>query len=151
MSDFSHLQKLAITADNIAEFTFFEIEGQPKLQVRPTTQANKPYYNQLLARSSKAAKRVRAGGITGALIAENRNKDRELFPKMVVVGWSDVLDSAGAQVPFSIEACTAFLEQLPDWLFDRLRTFCGDDENFLQGDVKSEAEIEDTAGNSQSG
>ena len=46
---------------------------------------------------------------------KNREQDRDLFPKFVIVGWDGVLDSDGEPVEFTKENCADLLAALPDW------------------------------------
>jgi hypothetical protein len=128
-NDFSHLRVLEVR-DKTAKCTLYHVKGEPFLVVRPATEANKPYFNAVLKRTRKNVRAVQAGAISQAMIAENRDEDRELFPKHVIVDWGNVTDSAGEPVPFSPEACTQFIEALPDWLFDEVRNFAGNSANF---------------------
>lgn len=134
MADFSHLKGLDVSTDKTAEFHLHQItvNGKtPVLIVAPATEANKPYFNALLKRAGKSARQVRAGAISSGMIAENRDEDRDLYPKHVVKGWRDVIDGkTGEDVKFSAKECRAFLEALPDWLFDDCRNFCGNPANF---------------------
>jgi hypothetical protein len=127
--DFSHLKSLDVR-DKTAPYTIHQIAGAPVLTVRPATEANKPYFNAVLKRSRNNVRALKAGALSQAMIAENREQDRELFPRFVVIGWADVVDSQGAVVPFTAANCADFLRALPDWIFDDLRNFAGDSVNF---------------------
>jgi hypothetical protein len=145
MPKFSNLRKLEVKAETTAEFTFYQIEGEPILIVAPATEANKPYFNKLLKSSRKNQRRLQSGNFTSAVIAENRDNDRALYPQFIVRGWKKVVDDSGKQTPFSQENVKAFLGELPDWLFDDLRNFAGDPQSFTEESVAAE----DVAGNSQ--
>ncbi|MHA1859164.1 MAG: hypothetical protein ACTSUU_06935 [Candidatus Thorarchaeota archaeon] len=145
--DFEHLKKLEVKAGETAPFTFYQIVGEPVLHLAPATEANKPYFNALLKRSRKNQRRLQGGNFTATVIAENRDDDRELYPRHIVKGWDQVVDSDGESVPFSKEACADFLTALPDWLFDEARQFAVDASNY----VDVEADVEELAGNSQEG
>lgn len=127
--DFSHLQTLDIR-NKVAPFAIHQIAGAPILNMRSATEVNKPYFNAVLKRSRSNVRALKAGAISQAMIAENREQDRELFPKHVITGWAGVVDSQGASVPFNVENCAAFLRALPDWIFDEIRNFAGDSVNF---------------------
>ena len=129
MANFNHLKALDVK-DKTAEMTIYQIEGNPVLVMRPATEANKPYFNAVLKRSRKSVRALQAGGVSAAIISENRAEDRELFPQHVVVGWRGVKDVDGNEVPFDKTACAEFLEALPDWLFDEVRTFAGVSSNY---------------------
>lgn len=147
MSKFAHLQNLHVAANATAEYIFYGIDGHPVLTVHPATEANKPYFNAVLKRTSRTAKMLRAGGEMNAeQLKEARVEDRELYPKHVVRGWSKVVDSELNEVPFSVEDCEEFLTAIPDYMFDDFRTFCGNPRNFVE-----HGDPEETAGNSQQG
>ena len=78
---------------------------------------------------------------------ENRDEDRRLYPKHILRGWRGVVDSNGDVVEFNPERAAEFVEALPDWLFDELRAFCGDVQNFLEEDDGDEEDDEELAGN----
>lgn len=135
MSNFSHLGSLEVSADKTAEYTLHQITVNgvsPTLIVAPATEVNKPYFNALLKRAGKNARQVRAGAVNTGLIEENRDEDRELYPKYVIKGWRNVLDVEGATVKFSQKEVQSFLDALPAWMFDDLRSFCGSPVNFTE-------------------
>ena len=127
--DFSHLKQLDVK-NKTASCPLYQLAGEPVLTVKAATEANKPYFNAVLRRSRRNIKAVQAGAINPAMIAENREEDRELFPAHVITGWTGVLDARGEEVPFSREACAEFLQALPDWIFDEMRNFAGNAANF---------------------
>ena len=114
----------------------------PYLVVRPATEATKGYYNEVLKRVGKSARSANAGQLTPALVRDIRDDERRLYPRHIIVDWGyldgekDVpgvmLDADGKPVKFALEACTAFLDALPGWLFDDLRGFCGKNDNFVE-------------------
>lgn len=144
---FEHLKKLEVKAGETAPFTLYQVVGEPVLHLAAATEANKPYFNALLKRSRKNQRRLQSGSFTAALIEENRDDDRELYPKFVVKGWDKIIDSEGNSVPFSVDACNDFLAALPNWLFDEVRQFAVEATNF----VDVEVDMEEVAGNSQEG
>lgn len=147
MNPFSHLKSLQLAPERTSRYTIYQVDGEPVLNVVSSTEANKPYFNKLLQRSGGTMRRIRAGGMNAALLEENREADRELYAKYVLKGWENVLDCEGKPVPFNHESAQQFLEALPNWLFDDLRTFCSDPNNFLERGSKSKAEVESTSGN----
>ena len=135
MADFSHLQELDVSAETTAEFTLHQItvNGKtPTLIVAPATEANKPYFNALLKRAGKTARQVKAGAVNAGMIEENREEDKELYPKHVIKGWKDVVDATGEDTKFSAKDCEAFVAALPNWLFDEVRNFCGNPASFAE-------------------
>lgn len=133
-SDFSHLAGKQVTRDLRTTLTLYQLAGAPKLHMKPATEANKPYFNAMLRRTKRSARQLAKGNITAEMIEENREHDRELFPKFVVTGWDDVVDSRKQPVPFSAEACVQFINALPDWIFDDVRNHAGEATSFVQDD-----------------
>lgn len=148
MVDFSNLGGLEIRPDRTVDFRLYHIPGEPVLKVAPATEANKPYYNKLLQRSGGAARRIRAVGVSAAMVEENRENDRDLYAQHVIRGWEGIKDASGAVVPFSPGVARDFLAALPSWLFDELRTFCGEASNFVERGSKDAAQTEESAKNS---
>lgn len=126
---FGYLKKLDVT-NKTADFTIHQIEGAPVLVLKPATEVNKPYFNAVLKRSRRNVRALKAGAVNTAMIAENREQDRELFPKFVIETWRDVVDSQRKSVEFNRENCEEFLRALPDWIFDEIRDFAGNSTNF---------------------
>lgn len=139
MADFSNLKQKKLQT---AEFTFFDVVGEPALTVRQAGEANKPYFNEQLKRADQMARRKMK--VNEAMVREARDKDRELFAKFVVVGWRDVKDASDTEVKFSPSDCLTFFQALDDYQFDQLREFCKDETNFRD---TSGGEV--SAGNSQ--
>lgn len=126
---FDHLKKLE-TKGKTTEYSIHQIEGEPILILRPANESNKGYFNSILRKSRRNLRNLRAGAINEKLIAENREQDRVLFPKHVIVDWKDMPDGDGNSVPFSPDTCEEFLRALPNWIFDEIRAFAGNNENF---------------------
>lgn len=139
-ADFGHIKS---TKQDTAEYTFWNIVGEPTVVVRQAGETNKPYFNEILRQAEHFQRRK--AKISTELIKANRDRDRQLFPQHVVVGWKDVKDAQGNVVPFSREDCAAFLSALDDDEFDGLREFCKDASNF-----RAVADGASAAGNSQS-
>lgn len=143
MADYSHLSVMTVKVDRTSDYTFENIPGQPILRVRFAGEANKPYYNEVLRRADHLAKRKLK--ISTDLIRDNRDRDRELYPKHIVVGWPRApLDKDGKQNPFSKEEVEAWLRAVPDDVFDELREHCRDANNF-----RDSMDTAGVAGNSQ--
>lgn len=128
MADFSNYVN-PITKDRTADFTFVNLAGQPRLTVRFAGESNKPYFNEVLRRGEHLQRRkvkVSVDTIQGL-----RDRDRELYPKFVVMGWPVApVDKAGSRAPFTVENCEAWLRAIPDEEFDELREFCRDPHQF---------------------
>lgn len=135
MTDFSQLKKLDVTAEKTAIYTFFNIEGEFQLVVKPATEANKPLFNALLRRARKNNKAVQAGAINLGMISANRDEDRDLYSQHVVIGWKKVVDANGKEVEFNTSNCLDFLKAIPDYEFDGLREFCSNPMSFIDRDT----------------
>jgi hypothetical protein len=139
-SSFSHLKQGKLSS---VTYTLWDVQGEPKLEVKFAGETNKPYFNEVLKRAEhiqRAKRKIDAG-----LIAENRTRDRQSFPKYVIVGWKDVKDADGKEVSFTTEDCESFLNALDDDQFDGIREFAKDASNFREFVDKG-----NTPGNSQS-
>lgn len=138
-ADFSHLNKLAVPSDKTVEFPLYQLDTDTSLILAPATEANKAYFNALIRKSSKNAARMRANKIDPQFLAENREQDRILFSAYVIKGWKGVVDSAGEVVPFSEENALGFLQALPNHIFDEVRNFAADPQNFIDIDTEGTA------------
>ncbi len=108
------------------------VTPEAALIVKPATPENKRYNAASLHLSAKRQRRiVQTGSMTKAEADDDRNEDRVLYPKYVIVGWRGIFNKAGELVPFSPEACAKFIKVLPLYLFDRLRMFCLKPERFV--------------------
>lgn len=143
MTDFSYLGGLVVTEETTARCVLHELSNSPTLILRPATGANKPYYAAMLRRSGKSVRNLARSGLTPEMIKDVRNSDRKLFPKHVIVGWENVLDTAGNEVPFSAEAASELCQALPDWVFDLVIEFAKDISNFVEDVI----DVEETAKN----
>jgi hypothetical protein len=141
MSKFSHLTKLDVRKDMETRITLYQITGEPILILSPATEANKPYYNQVLKQQRNAATMIRIkGSITPEQVAKSRDEDKQLYPKHIVKGWENVLDDKGKKVSYSTEACEEFLEALPNYIFDEIRNHAQLPSNFFDEIDIEEAE-----------
>jgi hypothetical protein len=104
----------------------------PWIEVRPVGEINKPYINAVLASQSKNRRRITKGRIDAAMLAENRAQDCILYPEHVFTGnWGHWIDDAtGEPAPYSKEAASSLLRQLPIEEVDELRAFCNDTASF---------------------
>lgn len=149
MVDFGHLRRLHVGGAATAEYEIVEVDGSPTLVGVFAGETNEGYYNALIRRSTKNQRRFRASKIGAKELQENRDQDRELFPKFVIKGWSNVMDSNGDPVEFSEENCAQFLKAIPDYLFDDVRNFFGNPSSFVAGgDDPVDAEDAEDLGNS---
>lgn len=143
--DFGHLTEDAkVRADQTRDYTFDDLKGSPVLKCLPATDENLPYRNERLGRINKRRKDLKRGiNITPALVAKARAEDRELYARHCIKGWDRVNDKSGKPVPFSAEAAKAFLDAIPDYIFDEFRGWIGEPTNFT-----AETDPEDEDGES---
>lgn len=139
MADFSQLK---VERVEVQKFTFWNIVGEPVLHVKHAGESNKDYFNEQLRHAEHLQKR--RAKLNVEIVKDNRNRDRDLYPQYVVVGWEKVLDKDGNEVPFNAPDCKNFLKALPDEEFDNLRDFCREPYNFRKVNESAAA-----AGNSQ--
>jgi len=151
VSKFSHLKKKDITSETTAWCPLYGIEMNgrvPELLLAPALECNEPYYNATLRRTTARARVTQAKGLTAAMMKGDRDEDRELFPKFVVRDWKNVVDDEGKGVDFNVDNCTAFLEALPNHVFDVARNFASN-ASYFDGTYNAE-DGEAVAGNSPS-
>lgn len=145
---FKHLKKLDV-AGATSWIDLPEVAPDARLMLRPAGEANPAYFNAMLKRSGKRLRNIsRTDIVSPADLAQNRADDRELFALHVVVGWEGVLDDQDQPVQFSRENAKEFLEQLPDWVFDRVRNHAATPERFVQESLPDPKVL---VGNSASG
>lgn len=135
MINFSHLSKLKVSADKTVDYDLYQLEGEPVLQLLPATEANKPYFNALLRASRKNVRAVQSKKVNVHTIENNRNEDRQLYGKFIVKGWKGIVDSKGKEVEFSEENVLGFLAALPNEIFDDMRTFASETDNFIESGI----------------
>lgn len=116
------------------------------LIVRPANEANKGYQGGMLALSGRR-QRMATASLTADDAKRDRDDDRILYPHHVVVNWGGIVNREGIAVPFSRENVTAFLKQLPNWLFDKVRVHALRPENFVSSPDELPPNAEELAGN----
>lgn len=136
---FGQLKKFDVK-EATAWFEIPELGPKARIHCKLATENNKPYYNAMLRKSSKGLRRMAGGRITEQDLAKNRDEDRILFPKFVIIGWEDVPDGeTGELVPYSREnavvLCTDAPVGLPDHIFNTFRNWAASPENFYPEDV----------------
>jgi hypothetical protein len=124
-----------------AWFEFPELGPRARLQVKMSGEENVKYWNALVASSGKKLRGNRAK-VSPEFLGRLRDDDRRLFPQYVIVGWEGLLKPGQRHLPeeeqqeveFSRENCFTLCKELPNHLFDALRTFCNDPANFYEED-----------------
>ena len=125
-----------------------------RLELRPASMSNTAYYNAAL----KLAARRSSGGLPKHVEAQDeinrsRDDDRVIFPGTVLVAWEGIVDDKGEPVEYNKEVAGDLLEALPAWMFDQVRAFAMDPENFFEAGAPvapTAEEIQEKAGNSES-
>ncbi len=102
----------------------------PILFVTTSTSENKKYLNALLKQPKEFTRQLKQNRITSEILDRNRKNDRILYADFVVKDWKHIVDDKGDEVSFSNKNCREFFKALPSWIFDELRTFCGESSNF---------------------
>ncbi len=150
MVSFDHLKSRDV-ADRSLWLAVPQVTDNARVKVRPATDVNPGYQNGLLKMSAGRLRQTAArGAVKKYDVEQSREDDRVLYAQYVIDDWDGIEDSAGKPVPFSRENCAEFLQQLPAWIFDRMRLFCMVPDNFL---APHEVRIDTEAlvGNSESG
>lgn len=119
----------------------------PRLHMVYAGETNKPWTNAVNAFNAKTglARKAMAGQQGADELALQRDKD--LYPKHVIKGWSDVVDDDLTPVPFTEADCREYLEALPQWVFGEIRMYAVQAANFLPPEVPTPDETRDSAGN----
>lgn len=134
--NFSQLDKYAITDETTAEMDLdmIDLGGKevPTIIMRPATEANKAYAKAQLRLSNARVRGIRIRrDVTLKQLEDSRTDDRKLFPLHVIVGWRNIIEASGKEVSFSQKACEEFLTALPYWVFDEIRSFALQSDNFV--------------------
>lgn len=145
MPDFAQIAALQVSGEDTTEVVLFELEGRPVLVCRPATEDNSDFTRAVL-KQTRAQILLNSGPAEEVDLDADRRRDRQLYPKHVVVGWRDVVDRSGAPVEFSEENCAAFLKALPRDIFDRVRNRVSRCQTF-RPEKPTDAEAKDLAGN----
>ena len=143
MADFSQIKRQEAIMPT-ARHTFYEIKGEPWVEIKPATERNKPFFNSLLKRQRRGRRILRGGSLTVDIIKRTRDEDRDLYSKHIITGWGNVVDVDGKTVELSPDNCRDFLHAIDDEIFDLLRDFAGDPQTFIEDAV---TDTEETAKN----
>lgn len=129
--DFSHLAKAEIDPSTAMPYRITDLDPAPTIWFKPATSANKPFWAATLKRmNARNQGGRRAARLTPASTEESRDEDRELYAKYCATKWEGVLDRGGKEVAFSIDNVLAYLNALPDWIFDGVRGFVTEPGNY---------------------
>ncbi len=134
MADFSHLKKLHVTDETLAEYVFEDIDGEPSIWLAPATEGNAAFLNESLRLSAEETERVmKIAEATGNYDAPPetvdtreaaRDKDRRLIANFCAKKWGNPpLDVNGDAPEFTADNCYDFFCALPSDMFDPVRNF----------------------------
>ena len=124
---------------------------------------NQSHRHVLLTHHRKLDKWLQLGGHSDgdsdlAKIARRRFRDemkliiadRSLYPELIIVGWRHMINTDGAAVDYSLEACKQFITALPHDKFQHVRRHAERVSNFRPGPALSAAARKKLSGNSDS-
>lgn len=124
------------------------------VELRYAGEGNDAYFNAMLARAGKRARKVQQKGgqmVDAGMLAENRSEDRALFPLHVLVGWRGIQTRTGTggfmDVECTLENRKEFCEKVPDWIFDRIRDHAARPERFVRDGDEAPPDGQEVAGN----
>lgn len=137
MTDFSHLKDLAVDSTSTTVFTFARIMGSPALTVRPAHRVNRDFLNEMIATAKDPSRAVAKGSTDDEMLDQIRESDIDIFARCIVTGWEGVVDSNGDEVEFAEDHVRQFLAAIPADMFDDLRVFCLNIDNFREGRRRS--------------
>ena len=138
MADFSHLQQLNISTQSTVDFPMYQLAGEPVLKLLPASESNRDYFNALLRKTSAKGKRLQKKVFTAEMLKDAREEDRIMYAKHILKGWEGITDKEGNDVPFTEGEALGFLSSLPDWIFDEIRAFASDIQNFIENPIDVE-------------
>ncbi len=130
--DFSYLE----VEDRVVRFDMHWVTPTAYLMVKVATQENSKYFEASDAMTKKhQGAMIAAGSASRADLDRDRDFDRALYPKHVVVDWGGMYKRGSPEeIPFSYTECKKFFAQLPAFIFNKVRAFCLREENFLDPD-----------------
>jgi len=134
-----------------------ELGDKARILIKPATEANPAYYNAMLALSGKRVRQmVKTDKMTAEDAALNRDDDRGLFPRYVIVKWENVesenepgsegVDDDG-HVIYNRGVAQQLCDELPSQLMDKLRNTASTPERFYADDQIAPPDAQELAGN----
>lgn len=123
----------------------------PWIDVKPTSQANRDYFNALLKLGTQLQRKKSSEALTVAAIKKDRLQQAALFRDHVIANWGEMMDDEGNVVDFSEdnvwELLSALVKDAPE-LFDKIRDVADNPSEFYEAD--EEVDVEELVGNSES-
>lgn len=149
MAKFTHLKKLD-PADRTSWCELPEVAPNAAIELKYCGESNKGYTNAVLALGADRAIQIHRRGLKIApeILAKNRMEDRELFPEHVAKNWRGIVDDSNRSVEFNEDNCAEFMQQIPDWIMDKIRNHAATPERVLDWDEIGPSDTEDLVENS---
>lgn len=148
---FEHLQEKGISPFAVSLMPLPEVSPGAVLKLRFAGEENPQYWNALLKLAGSRPRRKGPQGVTADEIAENRDHDRLLVGRYVLVGWEGIqakdADGEFVDVAFTRELAQEFCQKLPRHVFDSVRAWASDASRFVAGDSEPLPDPEELAGN----
>lgn len=145
MVTFKQLAGLQVRPDVTRELPLTDLEGVPVLLVSPAAQENPAYYSAIVKRSRAIAKKTPNMSVEQVLAA-GVESDKAIYPGTVIRGWRGFVDEEGQDIPFSIDSCRELLQILPAWVFNKVRAFVQNPQNFTDAAILSDVDDDITEG-----
>ena len=146
MSKYSNQLKQFDISGRTAFVDVPELGDGARIEIRPSSESNPPYYNALLRLSVELAKenkrkvRMNKESATVDDVKSARADDAQLFPKYIFVSWNLIHGDTGEPIPFNEEEgkelCDALLAEAPQ-VFDRIRAAADNDQLFYELNEKA--------------
>ena len=137
MVDFSQFNALK-AINRTVDYEVYQIAGEPILKILFAGEPTKPYYSALIRKSGKKIRALQSSRVTPSMARENREDDKGLYAAHIIKGWSGIVDANGKEVPFTSENVLDFLNALPDWIFEDIRRYASDIQNFIEDAIETE-------------
>ena len=138
---FDHLAEgLTVDGEKTAVYIFHEFPGEPKFECKPAIEANTAFSAATLKLANVRSKRSRKRAITAKDIAQTRQDSAKVIIAHCLVGWKDLKDEKGNDVPYSKERAVEFFnlitnpKKVSPRIFQEFLDWIGDEENFIDED-----------------
>ena len=138
MNDFSHLSGLDVS-EKTTKFAVPEISPDAVLELKPANNSNKEYFNAYMTltaeRAEKNMSRSTSRSINPTELDADRELDKDLFPKYVIVGWTGVTKKDWSPIEWSVKKAVELVDMISApgiaWVFDKIRIRAKSEEAFV--------------------
>lgn len=138
MNDFAHLSGLDVS-EKTTKFAVSEISTDAVLELKPANNTNTEYFNAYMsltaARTTKNMSRTSTTEFRVEDLDADRELDKDLFPKYVIVGWTGVTTQDGTPIKWSVKKAIELIDMLSApgvaWVFDKIRMRAKSPEAFV--------------------